>query len=207
LAFTKLRRFSWWGSDSGAAGVFIVVDLTTAGLLALFVVAVVPLVPTEMMLVGMGVAVAQHGSSLLPVIAVGTLGCVLSDQSLYVAGRVSGKLLARLRRRHAADAVMGWLDERGREHPVTGLVICRWLPLGGSAGALLAGSLRWPPRTFAQASVLGVVLWVSYAAVLGYVGGSLVEQPAVSLLVSLGVAALLSLAAGAAFRRGHETTA
>ncbi|MDT7728615.1 MAG: hypothetical protein QOI21_5191 [Actinomycetota bacterium] len=180
---------------------------TTAALLVLFVVALVPLLPTEMALIGMGVAAAQNETALLPVIAVAAAGCLVSDLALYALGRAGGpRMLSKLRRRPSIDAGLGWLDEHLGRHPRPALVVARWLPSGGTVGALLAGSLRWPIVTFLSASMIGVTLWTSYVALLGYVGGQLVEQTGVSMVLSFGVATLLGTGIAFALRHRQLTT-
>lgn len=167
-------------------------DGSTAGLLVLFVVALVPLLPTEVTLIGMGIAAAQGGTSLALVIAVASAGCLLSDQVLYALGRSGGRAaLERLSRKRRFAAGVGWLDGRLQRHPRPVLVIARWLPSGGTVGALLAGSLRWPMGEFFTASAVGVTLWTSYVAFLGYAGGQLITEPGISMLLSLGVALIL----------------
>ncbi|RSD19644.1 DedA family protein [Amycolatopsis eburnea] len=167
-------------------------DTTAAGLLVLFVVSLVPLLPTEVTLLGMGIAAAQGGTSLALVIAVSSAGCLVSDQALYALGRFGGRAaLNRLSRRRKIAAGLGWLDGRLQRHPRPVLVVARWLPSGGTVGALLAGSLRWPMAEFFTASAVGVTLWTSYVAFLGYAGGRIVTEPGISLLLSLGVALIL----------------
>ena len=176
---------------------------TTAALLVLFVVALVPLLPTEVALIGMGVAAAQNETALLPVIAVAAVGCLVSDVVLYGLGWASGpRVLTKLRRRPSIEAGLGWLDGQLGRHPRPALVVARWLPAGGTVGALLAGSLRWSMATFLSASAIGVTLWTSYVALLGYLGGQLIEQPGVSMLLSFGVATLLG--SGIAFALKHR---
>jgi membrane protein DedA with SNARE-associated domain len=158
----------------------------------LFVVSLVPLLPTEVTILGMGIAAAQGGTSLALVIAVASAGCLVSDQALYALGRFGGRAaLNRLTRRPKVAAGIGWLDGHLQRHPRPALVIARWLPSGGTVGALLAGSLRWPMAEFLPASAIGVTLWTSYVAFLGYAGGRIVTEPGISLLLSLGVALVL----------------
>ncbi|MEC3975119.1 DedA family protein [Amycolatopsis sp. H20-H5] len=167
-------------------------NASTTALLVLFVVSLVPLLPTEVTLIGMGVAAAQGGASLPVVIAVASVGCLISDQGLYAIGRFGGPhLLDRLRRRRGIDAGITWLDGKLQQHPRPVLVVARWLPSGGTVGALLAGSLRWPLGEFLTASVVGVTLWTSYVSLLGYLGGQMITEPAISMLLSLGVALVL----------------
>ncbi|WP_199429942.1 DedA family protein [Qaidamihabitans albus] len=176
-------------------------DVSTVSLLALFGIAVVPLLPTEVALIGLGVAAAARGDSLLPVILVAAAGCLISDHVLYTLGRHGGaSALDRVRRRSSVDAGVRWLLRHLERRPVSVLVIARWLPSGGTAGALLAGSLRRPQIGFLVASSVGVLLWSTYAAALGYLGGQFVREPGISLLVSLGVAALLALVVAALVR-------
>lgn len=181
-------------------------DLSTTALLALFIIALVPLLPTEVALLGLGVAAANAEVDLAPVILVAAVGCFLSDQFLYALARKRGvALLDRLRRRPSVDNGVRWISERAERNPRAILVISRWIPSGGTIGALLAGVLRWRRGPFMAASAVGVVLWSTYVTMLGYLGGQFVQQPGVSLLISLAVAATLAAAAGIAVRRGVKS--
>jgi membrane protein DedA with SNARE-associated domain len=183
------------------------VDATTTGLVVLFVVSMVPLLPTEVTILGMGIAAAQGGTSLAAVIAVASAGCLASDQVLYALGRYGGsRVLERIGRRRKLAAGLEWLDGRLQQHPRPVLVVARWLPSGGTVGALLAGSLRWSRSEFFAASAVGVTLWTSYVAFLGYAGGQLITEPAISLLLSLGVALILGSAITYAIRRGASAS-
>ncbi|AXB45748.1 DedA family protein [Amycolatopsis albispora] len=166
-------------------------------LLALFVIAVVPLLPTEVALIGLAATAAQQEESVLPVLVVAVTGCLVSDQLVYLAGARGTGLVDRLRRRPSVASGLHRLAETSERHPRAPLVLIRWLPGGGTIGALVAGALRWPFRHFLAASAIGVTLWCAYIATIGYLGGSLIDEPAVGLLASLAVAvglgALLSL--------------
>jgi membrane protein DedA with SNARE-associated domain len=180
---------------------------STTALVVLFVVAVVPMLPTEVTIIGMGVEAAHHETTLLPVIAVAAAGCAISDQVLYAVGRFGGpRVVSRLRKRQSFDSGVRWLDGHLRRHPVPMLVVVRWLPSGGTVGALLAGALNWPRGTFAIASVIGVTLWTSYVAVLGYLGGRVIEQPGISLLFSLAIATVLTAALSFTLKRRQRAT-
>ncbi|GAA4539541.1 hypothetical protein GCM10023192_42940 [Amycolatopsis samaneae] len=173
----------------------------------LFVVSLVPLLPTEMTIIGMAVTAARGGPSLALVIGVAAVGCVASDQALYLLGRSGGQaLLARLARRRRIAAGLGWFDGRLRRHPRPVLVVARWLPSGGTVGALLAGSLRWPPREFLAASAIGGTLWTSYVALLGYAGGRFSTEPGIGMALSLSVALILGSAIAAGLRRRGPST-
>jgi membrane protein DedA with SNARE-associated domain len=124
---------------------------------------------------------------------------------LYAVGRFAGgPALARLRRKPAVDAATQWLIRNSTRWGVPILIVGRWLPAGGTVGALLAGTLRWPLKRFTPTSLTGATLWSTYVALLGYLGGSIVSQPLIGLVLSLGLAALLGLTASVLLQRAHR---
>jgi membrane protein DedA with SNARE-associated domain len=175
----------------------------------MFVVGLVPLMPTEPVLVGMGVLAASSTShlSLVAVIAVSAVACSMSDHLLYGFGRVAGvRALDWLAgKRPAVTAASDWLGERVVTRwglPI--LIAGRWLPAGGTIGAVLTGTLRWRLVRFTPASVLGSTLWSTYVALLGYLGGALTGQPVAGFLVSVGIATVLGLGCSFFIRRAHH---
>lgn len=171
-------------------------------LLLLFAVAVVPLVPTEIALVSMGVAAANGGDPFVLVLAVAVAGCLVSDAGLYTVGRLGGAyVLDRLRSRPSADASARWIGRHLDRRGVPILVLARWLPAGGTVGALLAGSLRWSATKFLTASLIGVPLWCAYAGGLGYLGGTLLEQTRFGTVFSVVLALLAAGVIAIVFRR------
>ncbi|HEX3648339.1 MAG TPA: DedA family protein [Pseudonocardiaceae bacterium] len=174
-------------------------------LITLFVVGLVPLAPTEPVLVGMGVFAASGRLSLAAVIATASVACSLSDHILYAVGRVGGaRALAKLNRRPAVTAANDWLSTRVTRWGLPVLVIGRWLPAGGTVGALLTGTLRWRLARFTPASVIGSTLWSTYVALIGYLGGTLTGQPIAGLLVSLALAAVLGVGISMLAKRAHR---
>jgi membrane protein DedA with SNARE-associated domain len=178
------------------------VDLTAATLLTMFVVALIPLAPTEPVLTGMGVLAATEHLSPLALIAVAAIGCSLSDHVLYLIGRFGGgRLLDRLRRRRSVAAAADWLDHNAARWGVPILIVGRWIPGGGTVGSVLAGAMRWKPARFTPTSLVGATLWSTYVVLLGYLGGSIIGQPLIGIAVSIGVALLIGLAAQRLLRR------
>lgn len=181
------------------------VGTTLTALVTLFVVGLVPLAPTEPVLVGMGVFAASGHLPLPAVIATAAVACSLSDHFLYAVGRVAGsRVLHRLDRRPSVTAAHDWLSTRVTRWGAPVLVFGRWLPAGGTVGALLTGTLRWRLARFTPASVLGSTLWSTYVALIGYLGGALTGQPLTGLLVSLGGAAVLGVGGSMLAKRAHR---
>jgi membrane protein DedA with SNARE-associated domain len=184
----------------------MIVGTTLTALITLFVVGLVPLAPTEPVLVGMGVFAASGHLPLAAVIATAAVACTLSDHFLYAVGRVAGApALRKLGKRPSITAAHDWLSNRVTRWGAPVLVVGRWVPAGGTIGALLTGTLRWRLVRFTPASVIGSILWSTYVALIGYLGGALTGQPIAGLLVSLAVAAVLGVGASIVVRRAHRT--
>lgn len=178
-------------------------------LVVLFVVAVVPMAPTEAVLIGCGVPAASGDLPLPAVIAVAALGCTLSDLVDFAVGRgVGGRALTRFGRRPGPRAVVSWTAARLAERGEPVLVAVRFVPGGGLVGAVLAGSLRWPVRRFAPVALVGAALWSTYTAVLGYFGGQVFrDDPLPAGVVSFGVATLVGVPIGMAVRAAQRREA
>jgi membrane-associated protein len=176
--------------------------VSATALITVFVVAVVPLVPTEAVLIGMGVLAASTGASLIGVVAVATVGCSLSDHVLYVLGRVAGgRVLGWLGNRSSGAAAMAWLTRHVTRYGPPVLMAGRWVPAGGTVGAVLVGMLRWRLRRFTPTSAVGSLLWSTYEVLLGYFGRSVTGQPVTGLLLSFAVAAVVALLTRVVVRR------
>ncbi|HEY3753688.1 MAG TPA: DedA family protein [Pseudonocardiaceae bacterium] len=179
--------------------------MTVTALLTLFLVGLIPLAPTEPVLVGMGVLAASGKVSLVEVIIVAAIACTLSDHLLYAVGRFAGvRVMQRLSSRPSVVAANDWLSTRVTKWGSAVLVVGRWLPAGGTIGALLTGTLRWRLHRFTPASVFGATLWSTYVALIGYLGGAITGQPLAGLLLSLGVAVVLGLVSSLVVQRAHH---
>jgi membrane protein DedA with SNARE-associated domain len=176
-------------------------DAATTSLLVLFVVAVVPLAPTEAVLIGYGVLAAAGELPLGWVIVVAAVGCTLADLVNFGLGRGLGmRALRRFNRSSGSRAVVAWTAGQLADRGESILVAIRFVPGGGIIGAVLAGSLRWPRHRFVPVAVIGSTLWSTYAALLGYLGGQVVAEPLLAIVISLGVALVISVPAGMAIR-------
>lgn len=175
-------------------------------LLATFVVAVVPLAPTEAFVISSGLLAASGQLSLPVVIVVTAVGCLISDLINYRVGYKFGPpALHRFeRRKGGTPASVRWVRARLEQHGEPVLVAARFVPGGGIAGAMLAGTFRMGPRRFTVAAVIGSALWATYASLLGYTGGRLTSDPVLGLLLSIAMAAVLSLMVALLVRRAQR---
>ena len=69
------------------------------------------------------------------------------------------------------------------------IVVGRFIPGGRTAITLSAGTLGFPWRRFALFDAVASIIWATYAALLGYVGGRAFEHaPWKGLALALAVA-------------------
>lgn len=162
---------------------------------ALFSIAVLdgffPVVPSEMLVITLGVFAASDGGPELPlVVLVAALGAFVGDHISYVIGRKSGEsVFARLREgsraRRAYERVGRMLAERG------GLVLvaARYIPGGRTAATLTTGATGYPRRLFTRYEAVAAASWGLYSACLGYLGGAAFEEtPLYGVALGLGLA-------------------
>lgn len=170
----------------------------------------VPLVPAETAVITAGV-VAANGDLVLPlVILAGALGAFAGDNFAYFLGfRFGDAAQSRFFHGEKAKKRLTWaehqLDERGGELIVVG----RFIPGGRTAITLSAGLLRYPWRRFALFDALAGLIWATYAAGLGYLGGKAFEHaPWKGLVLAFSVAfALTGLIEGVRWFRSRRETA
>ncbi|SDN32269.1 DedA family protein [Allokutzneria albata] len=173
-------------------------------LLLLFVIAAVPLLPTEAAVIGCAVLAADGEVHLITVILVATAGCLASDLFNYTIGsRLGMRALQRFETKPRTAAALAWLrrqlDNRGEPMMVAG----RFIPGGGIVGAVLAGAFRMGMPRFLPVATIGSALWSTYATLIGYTGGQLISEPFVAIALSIGMTVLVSLPIGYAVKRAQ----
>ncbi|MCY7342243.1 MAG: DedA family protein [Pseudonocardia sp.] len=155
--------------------------------------ALLPVVPSEAMIIASGVAAAAGDQNLLLVIAAAALGSFIGETASYCAGRAAGPALqSRLPARGAAtfDRVGRALDSRG------GLILltARYIPGGRTVATLAAGATSYPVPRFLAWSVLGATLSATTVALTGYLGGrAFAGDTVAALLFSLGLGLVLTV--------------
>jgi membrane-associated protein len=148
--------------------------------------ALFPVFPSETAAIAAGVLAGAGDLSIAFVIAAAATGAFIGDNSSYAVGRTAGQTATRplfrgakgRARRHWAERT---LDRRGGYL----IVVARFIPGGRTATTLTAGvtRMRWP--RFVGFAGLAAVLWASFAAGLGYLGGRTFEN---NMLLGLGAA-------------------
>jgi membrane-associated protein len=162
--------------------------------------AVIPVLPSETLLILGGVLAAGGDLDLAWLIPLGAVGAFAGDNASYWIGRGGGgRLRRRLEKRASVKQKFEWA--RGRLRAGGGYIVplSRFIPGGRTAVTFSAGALgmSWP--RFAILSALGATVWATYATLVGYFGGRVFahqEWKAVALAfgIALAVAAVIEAA-------------
>jgi membrane protein DedA with SNARE-associated domain len=153
--------------------------------------AVLPFLPSETAVVTGGVLSAgNHGLSLPLVMLSGAVGAFLGDSTSYAIGHWAGPWA----KKHFFSGKRGqksfyWASEQLKTRGAEIIVVARFIPLGRTATTLVAGMSGYPYSKFAPAAATGAIIWASYNALLGRIGGAAFESnTSLALLVAFGSA-------------------
>jgi membrane protein DedA with SNARE-associated domain len=157
--------------------------------------AIFPFFPSETAAIAAGVVAGAGDLSILFVVMAAAAGAFIGDNSSYGVGRTAGQRFTQpLFRGEKGRARRRWaertLDTRGGYLIVT----ARFIPGGRTATTLTAGVTRMRWTRFVSYAALAAVLWASFAAGLGYLGGKAFEErPLLGLGAALTVAAAITI--------------
>jgi membrane-associated protein len=164
--------------------------------------AVLPVVPSETVVIAASVLAAEGRLWIWLVVVAAAAGGFLGDTGAYALGRSVGTSAARrLFRGEKAKRRLSWAGGALDRHGAAIIVVARFIPGGRTATTFTAGTVRLPWPRFAAADAVGVTLWAGYAAGLGYLGGETFgRRPLHAILFGLGAALLVALVVEAARR-------
>jgi membrane-associated protein len=155
--------------------------------------AFIPLVPSETSVILAGVLASTGDLVLVFVILFAALGAIVGDNIPYWLGRTLGhRLVDRFfkgERRKQVDWAHKQVEERGGYL----IIIGRFIPGGRTAVTFSCGTLEMRWRRFIAFDIAAGLVWATYAALLGYVGGRTFEENPLkgfllAFVVALGVA-------------------
>jgi membrane protein DedA with SNARE-associated domain len=168
----------------------IITDLTdwldrTSGhqwfLLVILVIAlldsVIPVVPSETCVIIGGVAAGLGTQNLAAVIAAGATGAFLGDNGAYLIGlRASGRFRRRAERKPKFARKLAWAQSQILQRGGLLLITARFIPGGRTALTLSSGITRQNRWWFIRWVALATVIWATYSALLGRIGGAAFEN-------------------------------
>lgn len=153
--------------------------------------AVIPLVPSETSVILAGVLASTGDLILVLVILFAAAGAVVGDNISYWIGRKVGhRFVARFFKGERRKQIE-WAHRQVQQRGGYLIVIGRFIPGGRIVVTLSCGMLEMPWRRFIAFDVVAGLVWGTYAAMLGYVGGSTFEEEPLKGFILAFVVALL----------------
>lgn len=149
--------------------------------LIIFVIAildsVLPIVPSETLVIIGGVS-AGLGNLWLPlVIVVAASGAFIGDNASYLLGREASDWVTRRQTRTEKGARrMAAIVEQIHDRGGLLLITARFIPGGRTALTLSCGITKQPRKWFVGWAAVATVIWGNYAALLGFIGGKSFED-------------------------------
>jgi membrane protein DedA with SNARE-associated domain len=107
---------------------------------------------------------------------------------------------------------LAWAERQVARRGGELILVGRFIPGGRTAVTVACGTLEMPWRRFVVLDAFACLLWASYAALLGYLGGSAFEEQlwiglVVALATAFGVTAAIEAARWILRRRGRARDA
>ena len=155
-----------------------------------------PFVPSETVVITGGVVASSGDLNLLLVIVCAAAGAIAGDNISYWLGSWLGeRTVKRVFRNAKARHAFEWAERQLETRGFYLIVIARFIPMGRTAVTFSSGytqGMTW--RRFIVADVVAGVVWATYAAMLGYIGGKqFEEEPWKGLVLAFVIAVGLAL--------------
>jgi membrane-associated protein len=157
-----------------------------------------PLVPSETAVIAAGTLAASGDLMLWAIVAAAAIGAFAGDNLTYGIGALFGERAANRVSGEKGRRRMQWAQRMLDEHGGVIILAARFIPGGRTATMLAAGTFDMTWRRFAIYDAVAVMLWATYAALLGYIGGSAFREEtwkalALGFGIALAVGALIEL--------------
>jgi membrane-associated protein len=138
---------------------------------------VIPLVPSETLVIVGGVA-AGRGDQFLPLlIAAAALGAFAGDNLAYQLGKSAEDFLHRtLFRTEAGTKRLAWATRQLEVRGGLLLITARFIPGGRTAVTIASGVTNQSRRRFVAFDAVAATIWATYASLLGFIGGRTFED-------------------------------
>jgi membrane-associated protein len=157
--------------------------------------AVIPVLPSETIVIALGVATAGSTDPRIAVlVACAAAGAFLGDNLCYLLGRRFGPAVERrFFAKPKGKAARAWAERSLKRFGMQLIVACRFIPGGRTAVTLSCGLTGYPRRRFVVATAAAGAIWALYAFFIGRIGGRVFEDnPWAGLLIASGATIALS---------------
>jgi len=164
---TVVNTFFDWLKESSSSPWFYLIIFTVA-----VFDSVVPIVPSESLVIIGGVSAGSGSLSIAIVILSAASGAFIGDNLSYFIGREASDWVTKRRTRTERGAKqMANIVDQIRERGGMLLITARFIPGGRTVLTLSCGVTRQPRKWFIGWTVVAASVWSLYASLLGYIGG------------------------------------
>jgi len=165
--FAILDSFFEWLKESSSSPWFYLVIFTIAVLDA-----VLPIVPSETLVIIGGVTAGSGELSIAVVVACAAAGAFVGDNLSYFLGREASDWVVKRRTRTEKGAKqLANIVEQIHDRGGLLLITARFIPGGRTLLTLSCGVTRQPRRWFIGWAIAAASIWSLYASLLGFIGG------------------------------------
>ena len=162
-----IASFFEWLKESSSSPWFYVVIFVIATLDS-----VLPIVPSETLVIIGGVTAGAGDLSIALVILCGAGGAFVGDNLSYLLGREASDWVVKRRTRTEKGAKqLANIVEQIHERGGLLLITARFIPGGRTLLTLSCGVTRQPRKWFVGWAVIAAIIWSTYASLLGFIGG------------------------------------
>ncbi len=164
---TIVNSFFEWLKESSASPWFYLIIFTVA-----VFDSVLPIVPSETLVIIGGVSAGSGSLSIALVIACAASGAFIGDNLSYLIGsEASDWVIKRRTRTERGAKQMANIVEQIHDRGGMLLITARFIPGGRTLLTLSCGVTRQPRKWFIGWAVVAASVWSLYASLLGYIGG------------------------------------
>ncbi|MEO5975370.1 MAG: DedA family protein [Ilumatobacteraceae bacterium] len=133
---------------------------------------VLPIVPSETLVIIGGVSAGSGSLSIVLVIACAAVGAFIGDNLSYLIGfRASAFITRRYSRTERGKRRLAQAIHQIHERGGLLLITARFIPGGRTLLTLSCGVTRQPRKWFIKWTIIAATIWANYAALLGFIGG------------------------------------
>jgi membrane protein DedA with SNARE-associated domain len=159
-----------------------------------------PIVPSETAVITGGVVASAGDLSLFVVILAASTGAFVGDNISYWLGSWLGeRTIKNVFRGEKSRKAFVWAEDQIETRGFYLIIIARFIPGGRTAVTFSSGYTHGISyRRFVFADAIAALIWGTYAALLGYIGGKQFEEEPwkgllLAFVVAVGVAGLVEL--------------
>ena len=162
-----IDSFFEWLKESSSSPWFYLVIFAIATLDS-----VLPIVPSETLVIIGGVTAGAGDLSIALVILCGASGAFVGDNLSYLLGREASDWVVKRRTRTEKGAKqLANIVEQIHERGGLLLITARFIPGGRTLLTLSCGVTQQPRKWFVGWAVVAASIWATYASLLGFIGG------------------------------------